>query len=168
MTQPTITTPLLDNCSRFVFDAIPNAMYFVQTTKIPGFSLPTNDIKGIFGVHREAGTGMNWEPLNVTFLCDKDLQAWKDIYHWVNGLASPLGFDQYIEKIVDNELHQQTSTARIHLLTPKLNASSNVIVFYNCFPTAVTELNFSTINTEIKAITFGATFLYSHYELLNG
>jgi len=78
--NPTNPNPLIG--SRFIlsFGRVPNVQYFCQSVSVPGISLSEAVIVNPFVDIYSPGEKAIYDLLNVTFMVDEDLTAWKEIH----------------------------------------------------------------------------------------
>ena len=76
------------------FNRLKETTYFCQTVEIPSISLGEVDRASPFLDMYSPGTKLKYDPLDVTFVVNEDLQSWKDMYNWFTSIADPDGFEQ--------------------------------------------------------------------------
>jgi hypothetical protein len=172
--NPPNPNPLISNRFTLNFGRVPNVQYFCQNVTIPGISLSEAIITNPFVDIYSPGEKAIYDLLNVTFLIDEDLTAWKEIHDWIRAMTFPVEFAEYRQLPKLNKYNSasggrnnlpQYSDAQLTLLS-----SSNQPVlrfkFYDVFPIAVSSFVMSSTDTPEQTITADATFRYSLYDLI--
>jgi hypothetical protein len=167
-TNPNILQP-----NKFIlnFSRAPSMQYFCQSVSIPGIALSevpqTNPFVDVY----LPGEKAIYDILNVTFLIDEELQAWKEMHDWIRAMTFPFDFNEYKSL---NQLNRiaggiqkpkpQYSDASITVL-----ASSNLpyyrFKFYDCFPTSVSAFILSATDSPDTTMSADASFRYSYYDI---
>lgn len=138
--------------------------YFCQTVNLPGVSLGEVTRTTPFLDQYSPGTKLTYNPLNVSFIINEDLQSWKSMYDWFTSIADPDGFesrDHGREMGTNKHLSDATLTV--------LNALNNPVLrinFINCFPLSISDLDFDTSQSADNIITATASFRYESYKYL--
>ena len=139
------------------FSRITEVQYFCQEVNLPGVSLGDVNRSTPFLELYSPGTKLTYDPLNITFTIDEDLQSWKDIYNWFVEIADPSGFN--------NRDRKYFSDATLTILSA-LNNPILRIQFANVFPTSLSGINFDTKVDADTILTCTATFRYQSYNYL--
>ena len=155
--NPEFTNNLQPTKYVLTFSRTGSVQYFAQTVNLPGVSLGEVVRVTPFLDMYSPGTKLTYNPLNVTFLVDDKLQAWKDMYDWFTEIADPDGFDK------SKASHFSDATLTV------LNGLNNPVMrvqFTNCFPTSLTDLDFDTTLSADSVVTATAGFRYDYYKYL--
>ena len=146
------------------FERIRTTQYFCQSVNLPGVSLGEINRPTPFLDMYSPGTKLSYEPLDVEFLVDEELQSWKNIYDWLLSIADPDGFEKR-----DGSKELQTlkhfSDATLTVLSG-LNNPVLRVQFTNLFPLTINSLKFDTTQSAETIITATATFRYQSYKYL--
>jgi hypothetical protein len=146
------------------FARIPNTQFFCQEVNIPGVSLGEVDRVTPFLDMFSPGTKLKYDPLDVEFIVDAQLQSWKDIYNWFTSIADPDGFEgRRISREIQNNTNFSDATLTV------LSALNNPVVrieYLNCFPLTLSDIRFDTKSSADNIITCRATFRYQSYKYL--
>ena len=146
------------------FERIRTTQYFCQSVNLPGVSLGEINRPTPFLDMYSPGTKLSYEPLDVEFLVDEELQSWKNIYDWFISIADPDGFEKR-----DGSKELQTikhfSDATLTILSG-LNNPVLRVQFTNLFPLSINSLKFDTTQSAETIITATATFRYQSYKYL--
>ena len=157
--NPQNTNPLQATKFLLTFSRIVNTQYFCQEINIPGISLGEDERSSPLLELYSPGTKLTFNPLDIKFIVDEDLQGWKDLYNWFNTIGNAEGF-QGRQSGKDN-MADATLTIMSALNNPILR-----IQYINCFPTSMSDINFDTKSSADEIITCTASFRYQSYKYL--
>ena len=175
---------------KFSILKLPKVEYFCTSVNIPGINLggspsqatPLKDVP-------LPGDKLTYEPLQMTFLVDENLENFQEIHGWLVGLGFPRdhaefrnllssGNDRFPTKnsAISTEPGKQKygaantgasfSDATLTVLTSKNNAQLEVR-FRNLFPTSLTGLDYNQQSTDVNYLTATVTFSYDIYDFAN-
>ena len=175
---------------KFSILKLPKVEYFCTSVNIPGINLggapvqqtPLKDVP-------LPGDKLTYEPLQMTFLVDENLENFQEIHGWLVGLGFPRdhaefrnllssGNDRFPTKnsSISTEPGKQKygaantgasfSDATLTVLTSKNNAQLEVR-FRNLFPTSLTGLDYNQQSTDVNYLTATVTFSYDIYDFAN-
>jgi hypothetical protein len=158
---------------RLTFERLPNLTFFCQLANLPGVSLTEIPHNTPFIDLYVPGEKLVYDLFNVSFLVDEKLNGWTDIHDWVRGLTFPVEYQEYVSMLKKNQqgnLRQslvksmpQYSDAILTVYTNKNNPNFR-IKLYDCFPTSLSSIQFSTSDSVENIITADATFRFSYYD----
>lgn len=151
---------------RFQIKRAPHVNFFIQKVNLPAMRLPDvqypNPIQNIpyFGEH------MEYADLVIEFIVDEDLQNYLEIHNWMNALGTPNSPSEYrtIEKNASYTGEGLFSDVSLLILSSAKNPNYEVI-YRDCYPSALTELQFNTGDENIKYLTCMASFKYISYRI---
>jgi len=168
------TTPknpnfLPSNKFQLNFTRCPNLQFFCQTVIVPGISMMEVARETPFVDLYSPGIKAIYEVLNVTFLIDEDLLAWKEVHDWIRAMVFPENFEEYVAlgKIAGPSVRPQFPQFSDAYLT-LLNSSNNPIYkfkFIDVFPVALSSFNLSTTFSPDVIVTADISFRYSYYQI---
>lgn len=153
------------------FDRIGTSQYFCQEANIPGVRLSEIPVNTPLMQYYAAGTQLDYNEFDITFIVDEQAQSWQDLYSWFRAIASPEGFEER-NKLLDN---QNTSSAKTSLRTysdATLTVLSNLnnpllrIQFINLFPISLSDISFDTTQSADNIITARASFRYNYFNFV--
>ena len=146
------------------FERIRAAQYFCQQVNLPGVSLGEVNRATPFLDMFSPGTKLTYEPLDVEFIVDEELQSWKNIYDWFLTMADPDGFEK---RDGSKELQKlkHFSDATLTILSG-LNNPILRIQYTNVFPLSINSIQFDTTQSSDTILTARATFRYQSYKYL--
>lgn len=153
------------------FGRLPNIQYFCQTITVPGVSLSEVPRPTTFVDLYVPGEKAIYDLLNITFMVDEEIQAWKEVHDWIRGITFPTNYTEYrnlksLNKNVQlaKDAGPQYSDATLLLLSSANNPLYK-FTFYDVFPTSISSFAMSTTDTPESIITADATFRYSYYDI---
>ncbi len=145
---------------RFTIDNLPNVNWFITNVNVPGIQLGEVVQPTPLMQTQVPGNDLIYEPINVEFIIDEDLQAWKEIYNWMNGLGFPDEYGQYAAQKASGHLY---SDAVLSILNSNMNPNHRII-FKDLFPTSISEILFDSGSADLGTIKAVATFRYLTYK----
>jgi len=172
---------------KFSIIKLPKVEYFCTAVNIPGITLggtmsqptPLKDIP-------VPGDKLTYEPLQMTFLVDENLENFQEIHGWLVGLGFPRDYSEF-ENLVSsgndrfpakttqtsNEIGKVKygaantggtySDATLTVLSSK-NNSQVEIRFRNVFPTGLTGLQYNQQAADVDYLTATVSFEYEIYD----
>lgn len=185
--QPTAQDYASPTQFKFNILKLPKVEYFCTAVNIPGISLggnitqatPLKDIP-------LPGDKLTYEPLNMTFIVDENLENFQEIHGWLVGLGFPRDYSEFRNLISSGDdrfpsKNQTVSTepgkvkygtpnvggtysdATLTVLTSKNNPQVEVR-FRNLFPTSLTALEYNQQATDVEYLTATVSFNYEIYD----
>ena len=146
------------------FDRISTVQYFCQTVNIPSITLGEVPRATPFLDLYSPGTKLTYDPLDIEFIIDEDLETWKNLYHWFISIADPDGFEKR-DGTKERQRFKHLSDATLTVLSA-LNNPILRIQFRNCFPLTMGQIDFDTKLNADSIVTVRATFRYESYNYL--
>lgn len=128
-------------------------VYAIAVT-LPGVNLadlgvPFRHEPGYVGSNR-----MTYDPLNVRFMCDENMEIYKDLFNWMRNNT----LDQNSDEILS------VADIRMHILSSHSNKTRE-IHFINAFPTSIGSIEFNLQTSEITYANFDVTFRYDLFNI---
>lgn len=146
------------------FTRMGSAQYFCQEVNIPSVTLGEVDRASPFLDMYSPGTKLQYDPLDVTFLVDEELQSWRGVYDWFLSIADPDGFEKR-DHSRELQTNKHFSDATLTILN-NLNNPILRIQFTNVFPLSMSGINLNTTLDADTILTCDATFRYQSYKYL--
>jgi len=157
------------------FTRLPGLTFFCQTANLPGLSLTEVMRNTPFVDLYVPGEKCIYDTLNVTMLVDEDLRDWQAIHDWLRAMTFPTEFEEYAKmetQFRDTQLRRggwqkippQYADASLTIHTNKNNPNIRVM-FKDAFPTTLSGIQFSALDSAENIITCDVTFRYSYYNL---
>lgn len=135
----------------------------VQMALIPGIHIPPSNLpSGTQGIGRAnlPGSTIEFDPLVVRFLVDRELSSWLEIYKWM------LTLNNYSTHKSTAWLPKgQPEAVTLHILNNKKTDIVMSIHYYGAWPSDLTEVEFNYAEDGDPAITSTATFQYKYFEV---
>lgn len=169
---PTDTSPLKPNRFELQFSRLPNVTYFCQTISIPGVSTGEAYQPTPFVDLYAPGDKLIYEPLVITFVVERTMNSWNEIYMWMRGMTFPVDFAEYrnLNKISRHSAAKSTNKPQYSdCMITLLSGSNTPLVrfkFYDAFPTSLTNIVLSTTESPDDIITADMTLRYSYFDLV--
>ena len=159
---------------------MPYVSFFLQETDLPGLTTtPAQTRPGGYTVNH-APDRINWDPLNITFLVDENLSAWRELFNWMTGIAGGHDRKPTTAKFVNDQLEivwpDDNSENRLARLSSTyagltiLNGAKQPkirVLFHNLFPTTLSSVRWSTSQDPLPAMVGTATFQYDFYTIVD-
>lgn len=124
---------------------------------IPGLTLGELNIGRPVIRDLRNGDSLTYDDLEVTVLCDEQLEGYKEIYDYIMLAANPNNGNITVEQpLFDSTLLLTTNKNNVH---HKLN-------FYNCFFKRIGAINLTSSSSEEEQITYDITLGYSYFEFV--
>lgn len=162
--NPQNTNPLQPTKFLLTFARISDVQYFCQEVNIPGVQLGEVDRVTPFLDLFSPGTKLTYDPLEITFIIDEELQSWKNLYNWFTSIGDPDGFegrDHGRELQKSKHFSDATLTVLSALNNPLLR-----IEYTNVFPLSMSDIQFDVKQSADTIITCRARFRYQSYKYL--
>jgi hypothetical protein len=157
-TNPNFLSPL---SFRFVLARTPNINFNVQTVRLPGMSLSSTETATPFVSIPNSGK-INYSPLTITFRVNEDMSDYLEIRNWMNGLGSPTNFTDYTKLKESSDGLYSDATLVINNSRKVGNLSAT---FIDMFPIELSDLQFTTMDTDVNYLECTADFRYLRCEI---
>lgn len=154
---------------KFAIQKLPNVNYFCTAASIPDITLGQVDQENIFIKIPVPGDKLVFSPLDLRFQVDEDLENFKEIYDWLEGLGYPDNFQQRAN--LQSTLQQTNTHAGLthsdgSLLVTTAQYQPNIeIKFIDLYPISLGALEFNVQGTEIEYLVGSVQFAYRKYSI---
>lgn len=155
---PPSTNFLLGTQFLLSFPNLSGITYFCQGINIPGLMTGEILVETPQQTQYHAGDKLIYDPLSVTFYADENLYGWKQIHDWMRGLTKPVDYSEYRAQKTKGLYHDAVVAVLSSTNKPMMRFS-----FKNCFPTSLSPIFMSTIDTSSEPITMDATFRFDYF-----
>lgn len=153
---------------KFVLNKISTCNYFSYNVSLPTLSLGDFDTENPFVRLPYTGDKLRYEPFNITFRVDEDLQNYLEIHNWLISLGYPEAFGQSAhDSVLSGSAFKSKnvfSDGKLYIMSSNKNPSLE-ITFRDMFPMGITELSFDATLNDVDYLTATATFRYAIYTI---
>lgn len=167
---PAQLNPLSPNGFQFSVQKLPDITFFCQSANLPGIMLGEPEFATPFSKQPIPGDTLSYEPLQLQFLIDENMQNYRTLYNWIVALGFPESYQQYINQNAQDttaysELAKNYSDATLQILDSN-NQAIQTVQFYDVFPTNISSLQFASTNEDVQYLVGSVTFRFGWYKLL--
>jgi len=154
--------------------------YFVQSANVPGMTLQTATIPSPFYDYPIPGDTLSFDPLNISFLVDENLNNFNELHKWMSRLGFGESHQEFADLLREGTPSQRTSSSKgIQRPLPEIGTYSDAtltilssknlpkteIRFKNVFPTSISGLDYSVQGSDVDYVTCSASFSYLGYTI---
>jgi hypothetical protein len=143
---------------------LPTTNFFVQNVTLPSLSLPPAEYPNPLVTIPQPGDHISFDPLQITFIIDEQMQNYKEISNWMIGLGFPETNDQYKELTEQQPGFGLFSDASLVIQDAK-HIPILTYTFRDAFPTNISSIDLSTTATDIEYRTCTVTFAYTLFSI---
>ena len=160
---------------RFVLADFPKIAYFSQSANIPGIGVNTVEQHTMLGRPIPWDShGLNYEPFNLNFLVDENLENYLILHNWIRGLG--IGED-FIERseLEATSLESRPLSGHGRIVNPRADGSLAIlnsnfqtnfwVTFKDMFPVSLNALEFSATIDGTEYAMAQASFRYTSYNI---
>ena len=153
---------------KFIIKKAPHVNFFAQQVNIPSIVLQSPEPNNPFVKAPIPGEHLTFGELKVSFAVDEDLQNYLEIHNWIKGLGKPENFNQFAvledqPKWTGDGIYSDISV----VILSSTKMANFEITYVDCFPVAISDLIFNTVDENVNYITASATFKYTYYSITN-
>lgn len=153
---------LSNNKYEFVITRLPNVVFFLQGINIPNISLGTTITQTPFVQIPKPSNTLTFEPLNVNYIIDENMESWFEIYNWMTNLGNPESLNKLGTLTqVPGKNNSVTSDATLFIKTNS-NNSNIKFTFHDIFPTELNGVQLTSTEGQ-EFLTSTITFSYTYY-----
>lgn len=152
---------------KFLLAKYPKIAYFAQSANIPNINLGITERPTPFRSLPVEGF-MEYDPLNITFIIDEDLENYMILHNWMRGLGVPDNFSER-QSFEDKDKEKAIgdfpfADATLTVLSSNFKPNFNV-VFRELKPVSLTTLEFDSSLTDTDYFTATVEFDYISYQV---
>ena len=174
---------------KFSITKLPKVEYFCTAVNIPGVNLGETTQATPLKKIPIPGDTLTYEPLQMTFLVDENLENFQEIHGWLRGIGFPGGHEEFKNLLDGGSDRFPTSKnttlgdagrvkfnapstggilsdSTLNILTSKNNPVTEVR-FRDCFPISLSSLQYNQQATDTDYLTATVTFEYKIYDFAN-
>lgn len=147
----------------FTINRLPNVEFFVQNATIPGIYIPDATQTTPFANVPRPGNKLLFDDLQLTIKLDENMNSYRELFSWMNGMTNPTSFDQYKNLIAGDGVYSDASLIA-------LSSKNNPILefkFKSLFPTRLSGINLTSTVDTTQYATYDITFKYTTYEIVD-
>ena len=168
--QPDNTQFLSPLGFNFSIKKLPNTNYFVQAVNVPTVQMGDAVMPTPFVNIPTIGDRMVFAEFQLSFKVDEDMTNYIELFDWMVQLGFPEDFAQAkniyqkqrsVDFLADGPYSDATVTILNSAMQPNLE-----VQFEDCYPTALSDLQFSTTSPSVDYIECQATFRYKLFRIL--
>lgn len=135
---------------QFVLTNSPNTQRLIQSVTVPGMNLGSTITPTPFTRIVNPGN-ISYGDLSVTMKIDEEMEAYDEIFDWMERLGHPDSFEQYQNERVDARLLVLGSNKR----------PIRDFTFTDVYPNSISELQFDVTLSDVQYFTFNVTFAFN-------
>jgi hypothetical protein len=124
-------------------------------------SLSTTDTATPFVTIPNSGK-ITYAPLTITFRVNEDLTDYLEINNWMESLGAPSNFTQYAD--INNSQAGRYSDATL-IINNSRKLGNLSVTFYDLFPVDISDIQFTTMDTDVNYIECTVDFRYLRREI---
>jgi len=172
---------------RFKMTKLPNVEFFVQSANIPSIALSELSMPTPLKDISMPGEKITYQPLEVSFLVDENLNNYKEIHDWITGIGFPEDHKQFSDLLAtssDRFSGSTASTAAVGSGTPaplseggiysdatltvlnSKNIAKTEIRFQNVYPVSLGGLSYDIKASDVSYLQVSASFNYMYYDIV--
>ena len=150
---------------RLVAARIPHVVYYVQEVNLPGFSMNTATLPTPLVQVPIHGDTVSFSDLTISFMVDEDMKNYKEILNWIHGLGFPINTNQHRD--LRQTIGQGVDSDLLLMINTSHHNAHHYIMFRGAFPVSISDINFTTKNTNVDYPTVSVSFRYAYWEFID-
>lgn len=151
---------------KFQIKRAPHVNFFIQKVTIPRLYLKPIETPNPFVTIPVGGDHLSYDFLSVTFKVDEELNNYLQIHNWIRALGKPTSFEEYAS-IAQKPIWTGdglTSDVTVSILS-NIKTMNYDVTYIDAFPVNLSQLEFSTTDTDIKYLEATAHFRFTYYDI---
>lgn len=140
---------LPSNKYSLIIPSLPNVQFFLQSFEMPDISVNEVSVPTRFVDHNEIGEKLVFEPFTVTFLVDKYMRNWTNVYNWMKAMTV-----------------QGSSVGKSDDIILGIG-SVEFIRFVEAWPTRLSGIEMSSILPSVNYVQASVSFNYDYLNVIN-
>lgn len=141
---------------------LPNVEFFAQKLLLPGVSANPVETNTPLRAMYNVPDRLRFADLDLTFIIDENMENYREIFAWMEGLGSPTTLNQY--KLLEESAEGLTSDISIILLNSHKNPNIR-FDFINCFPIGLTPISFDISQQDVQYAEGTVTIRYDAFSI---
>lgn len=141
---------------------LPNVEFFTQKLTIPGVSGTAVGRETPLSQLYEINDKLQYGDLELSFIIDENMNNYKEILNWMEGISAPANTDQY------KTLAASKDGLKSDIVATITNSHKNPHVqftFRNCFPTSLGSVSLDVNVQDVAYATCSVTMRYDIFEM---
>jgi hypothetical protein len=168
--QPKNVNELLENKFTFAIRKLPEVSFKCRSANIPATSLPVAWQKTNLNPIPHSGLNIEYQPQEIEFIVDEDLNNYVELVNWMRKLAMPVNSSGYSDLkangIGSDPNRGLVSDAVLVILTNE--SIPNIVCFFrDAFPISLSEIRFTNNTDNPDQRVAIAQFAYTWYDLMS-
>ena len=151
---------------KFVLKRAPNLSFFVTDCNLPSVAFGEIQVPNPFKTIDIPGDDLDYGDFNLTFRVDEDFANYREIYKWMVALGAPQSFGQYraLAQNPPGSSERIYSDGTLYIMNSAMVPNIE-ITFYDLFPVALSDINFTSTDTDVNYVVNTATFKYKIWDI---
>ncbi len=164
--QPTNINFLSPLGFKFQIKKTPNMNYFVQSVNLPSISIGTIDVATPFSRIPFPGDKVTFNPLDVTFKVDENMENYIEIYNWIISLGRPENFTDGASIYSAPPMSGEGVISDLSLVILTNGMRGNKIInFVDAYPTNLSDITLDSTLSDVEYVTATVTFDYRKFTI---
>lgn len=154
-----ITNYLSPISFKVIIERLPNVEFFTQRVNIPGLSMSAPE--QLSPIHKiyQTGDRIEYADLDLSFIVDENMENYREILEWMEGLGNPQNSKQRSDLIASKE----GMRSDISIVIENSSRNGNIAyTFTEAFPTSLTGIPLDVTNTDVIPPEVSVTFRYTN------
>jgi hypothetical protein len=140
---------------------LPNVEFFTQKTGVPGLTAAAVEMNAPTNPFYEVPQNISYSDLDLTFIVDENMNNYKEVLNWMEGIAGPESTDQTKSLLA-------AAKFKSDIILTITNSHKNPHVqftFKDCFPTSLGGINFDVNVQDVSYATCSVTMRYDTFTM---
>lgn len=140
---------------------LPYLNFFSQSALLPSVAATEVPFETPLSTVYFAGDKLQYEPISISFLIDEDMKVWEELYNWMKGYAFPHSEKEYSDQ------KKRGIYSDMSLIFLKNSFASNLVMrFYNCWPTFLGPVQFTSTDSGPGILQTDVTIRYDTFKII--
>lgn len=167
---------LYGNHFRFVIEALPDLTFFAQGVNLPSIIATAVNRPTPFIQVKEVGDHLTYSTFDVSYMIDASFKTYTSLLWWLQGYGFPHSYEDVrafretrAKRIAIPRPHVhdlEKTRATLYILQPDTDQIIVEVQFLDVFPTALGQLDFTTIDSEAPLLKATATFACTMFDVV--
>lgn len=141
-------------------DRMPNVEFFTQGISIPGVSGTPIAMATPLRTMYQPQDQLNYDDLTIQFIVDEQMNNYKEVLRWMEGLGAPESTKQY----ADYDKNNATLASDISVVITNSHKNPNIkFTFKEAFPVSIGGIELNVNTQDIAYATCDVTMRYESF-----